>query len=78
MGNQVIIVCGILVGFLIVPMAAGAAPEIVNGLLLLMLAGAVLMNSSKWIPSLASFGNAISAAPPAPTGGGGGGSVKAT
>jgi hypothetical protein len=65
MGNQVIIVCGILVGFLAIPIVAGAAPEIVNGLLLLLLIGAILMNSEKWIPYLAAFGDAISAPAPA-------------
>jgi hypothetical protein len=58
-GSQAVVVGGILVGFLVIPMVAGAAPEIVNALLLLMLLGAILMNSSKWVPMLANFGNAV-------------------
>jgi predicted phage tail protein len=58
------VVIGIAAGVFIVPVVAGAAPELVNGLLLLMLVGALLMNSSKWTPYLAQFGTAISAPPP--------------
>jgi uncharacterized membrane protein YphA (DoxX/SURF4 family) len=60
-GSQAVVVGGILVGFLVIPMVAGAAPEIVNALLLLMLLGAILMNSNKWVPMLANFGNAVGA-----------------
>ena len=63
-GSQAIVVIGIAAGFFIVPVLAGAAPQLVNGLLLLILIGALLMNSSKWTPALAQFGNAISAPPP--------------
>ena len=78
MGSQALTVIAITVGFVVVPQLAGAAPEAVNGLLLLMLLGALLLNSHVWLPYLAALGTAISAAPPAPTGGGGGGTVKAT
>jgi hypothetical protein len=59
MGNQAVVVGGIVVGFFLVPMVAGAAPEIVNGVLLLLIFGTLLMNSDRWIPYLEQFGNAI-------------------
>lgn len=60
-GSQAIVVIGIVVGFIAVPALASAAPTLVNGLLLLMLVGALLMNSDRWVPFLAQFGNAVSA-----------------
>jgi hypothetical protein len=67
-GNQGIIVIGIAAGVVVVPFLADAAPSIVNKFLLLLLLGALLLNRSKWLPSVAQFGNAVNA--PAPATGG--------
>ena len=64
MGNDAVVVGGIVVGFFVVSAVAGVAPEVVNSLLLLMLLGALLLNSSKWIPYLSQFGDAIDKPPP--------------
>jgi len=69
--NDAVVIGGLAVGFFLVPTVAGAAPEVVNGLLLLILLGALLLNSDKWLPFLTQFGNAVSQPPPA-TGGGSG------
>lgn len=39
-------------GFIIVPTLAEAQPELVNGLLLLILAGIILTNYRRWLPYL--------------------------
>jgi hypothetical protein len=61
--SHAVVIGGIIVGFIVIPMVAGAEPEIVNGLLLLMLFGALLMNSTIWLPYLKQFGNATSKTP---------------
>jgi hypothetical protein len=56
--NHAVVIAGIAVGFIVVPMAASAAPTVVNGLLLLILFGALLLNSKVWLPYLKQFGTA--------------------
>ena len=73
MSNDAVVVGGLVVGFFLIPTVAGAAPEIVNGLLLLILLGALLLNKDRWLPFVTQFGNAVSQPPPTATGGGGGG-----
>lgn len=74
MSGDAVVIGGIVVGFVAVPWLAGYAPELVNGLLLLILIGTLLLNGGRWIPYLAQFGNAIDQ--PAPAGGGGAAKAK--
>jgi hypothetical protein len=62
--NNGIVVAGVVVGFFAVPALAGAAPELINGLLLLLIIGTLLMNSGRWLPYLIQFGSAFNAPPP--------------
>jgi hypothetical protein len=57
-----VVVLGIVVGFWVVPTAARFNPTLVNGLLLLILVGIVLGNSSRWTPILSAFSSAVSEA----------------
>jgi hypothetical protein len=63
--NTGLIFAAIVIGFFVVPIVAPAAPEIVNGLLLLLILGAILLNSDVWLPYLAQLGAAFNQ--PAPT-----------
>lgn len=54
-GDRAIVILGISVGFLLVPSAASLAPELVNGVLLLILIGIILGNADKWLPYLNQF-----------------------
>jgi len=62
--NTFVIVVMLAVGFVAVPTLASWAPELVNGLLILLLIGAILMNDALWLPYLAQFGNAVNTPPP--------------
>jgi hypothetical protein len=59
-----LIVAAILIGFFAVPWLASGAPEVVNGLLVLLILGSLLLNSSVWLPYLAQLGAAFNQAPP--------------
>ena len=62
-GNQAIVVLGIAVGFFVVPVLAKVSPELVNGVLALILIGVILMHSDQWLPLLNQFGGAVSIQP---------------
>lgn len=61
-GNRAIVLLGIAVGFLLVPSAASFAPELVNGVLLLILIGIILGNADRWLPYLSQFSGASTTA----------------
>jgi hypothetical protein len=54
-----LIVASIVIGFFAVPFLAGGAPEIVNGILILLIVGALLLNSDVWLPYLAQLGGSF-------------------
>jgi hypothetical protein len=58
MSDDAVVIGGIAIGFVVLPWLAGVAPELVNGLLLLLIIGAVLLNSPRWLPYLTQFGSA--------------------
>lgn len=58
MGDRSIIVLGIVAGFFVVSFAAGFSPELVNGVLLLILVGTILGNADRWLPVFAQFSRA--------------------
>lgn len=57
--DRAVVIVGILVGFFVVGVAAQWSPELVNGVLVLILVGTVLGNYPKWLPYLSHFGNAV-------------------
>lgn len=59
-GNRAIVVAGIVAGFFVVSFAASYSPQLVNGVLLLVLVGTVLGNADRWLPYLAQFSNTAS------------------
>lgn len=59
MSNTSVVVGAIVIGFFLVPIVAGAAPEVVNGVLLLLIFGALLLNSDVWLPYLSQLGAAF-------------------
>lgn len=73
MSSRGIVVLGIIVGFFVVPFAANYSPELVNGVLLLILVGTILGNADRWLPWLSQFSNAGSSAVRKPIGGTSGG-----
>lgn len=60
MDNNTILIAGVAAGFVVVPLLAGAAPTAVNGVLILILVGIVLMRSSSWLGWLSEFTSAFS------------------
>jgi hypothetical protein len=75
-GNRAIVVAGIVAGFFVVSFAANYSPELVNGVLLLILVGTILGNSDRWLPLLAQFSNAGSASIARPVVAGAGGAHR--
>jgi hypothetical protein len=71
-GNTAIVVVGLAAGFVVVPVLAQANPELVNGFLVLILVGMVLIRSSQWLPLLTQFSTATSGAVAAAPGASGG------
>lgn len=65
MNEHFVVLMGIAVGFFVVPALASqpGLTEIVNGILLLLLLGALLVNSKQWLPAFNAFGNAINTSP---------------
>lgn len=61
-GNRAIVVLGIVAGFFVVSFAANYSPQLVNGVLLLILIGTILGNADRWLPYLSHFGTAGSSA----------------
>lgn len=61
-GNRAIVIAGIVAGFFVVSFAANYSPELVNGVLLLILVGTILGNADKWLPYLSQFSTAGSRA----------------
>jgi len=64
LSNDLVVIGVIVVGFVAVPMVASWAPELVNSLLMLLLVGALMLNSARWLPYLSQFGDAISTTSP--------------
>lgn len=62
--NNMVVILGLVVGWFAIPIMAQASPEVVNGLLLLILLAALLVNYQKWVPALNSFGLAVSGETP--------------
>jgi hypothetical protein len=71
--NTGVIVGAIVLGFFLVPVVAGAAPEVINGVLLLLILGALLLNGDVWLPYLTQLGAAFTQPAPEATGKVGGG-----
>jgi hypothetical protein len=65
--NTSVIVGAIVLGFFLVPIVAGAAPEVVNGVLLLLIIGALVLNSDVWLPYLRQLGGAFAEPTPQAT-----------
>ena len=59
MTSNMLVIFSLAVGFVAVSMLASEAPTVVNGILLLLLFGALLMNDTIWLPYLTQFGNAV-------------------
>jgi Na+/citrate or Na+/malate symporter len=59
--TTVLIVIAFVAGFFVVPYAARFAPRFVNGLLLIILLGAIVGNMDRWLPWFTgAFGGATS------------------
>jgi hypothetical protein len=54
-GGQGVLVLGLVVGLFVIPPLARAMPVAVNGFLLLVLLGSLLINRDRWLPYLAQF-----------------------
>ena len=59
MNRDTTLLIGVGAGFLVVPLMAGAAPTVVNGFLVLLLVGVILMRSDSWLPWLTTFSSAF-------------------
>jgi hypothetical protein len=51
-GNHALLAIGALLGFVVIPPLARAAPQVVNWFLLLVLFGALIVNETRWLPWL--------------------------
>ena len=59
MSGNVALIVAIVAGLWVVPALARFAPELVNGLLVLMIVGVILFNSDRWIPVMNSAAGAF-------------------
>lgn len=65
--DKVVLITGVLIGFVLVPPLARANAQLVNGFLFLILFGSLLYRRDRWLPYFAQFTKAA----------GGGGSSQA-
>ena len=56
--GKALLIAGLLLGFFLIPPLAEASPKVVNGFLLLVLMGILLMKQDQWLPLLARFNSA--------------------
>jgi hypothetical protein len=57
-GNRALVVVGAVLGFVLVPPLARAAPVVINWFLLLVLLGSLVVNQARWIPWLTALSQA--------------------
>jgi len=66
-GGKGLLIAGLLFGFFIIPPLANANPKVVNGFLLLILVGILLMNYERWLPLLDRFNATVPSKAPRQT-----------
>lgn len=61
LSGTALIVVVLIAGYAVIPSLASVAPEVVNSLLLLILIGAIGLQSSRWLPIMQAFTDAVTA-----------------